>query len=188
MVPLQGQPHRAFRVIQITKDAGLADTGGYTGRLLAFLDPVVAEGAFVGKPLVVVNVAGVIGAGSHTGLATHTAFLVQQYQAAQAAFVGGAGRAVVDTGRVVTVVAQLGAQFSAQIGKLSFSFLQHPCAKLLGRYVVLRLAGDNAGHAADAAPLIDYHCILRHIRPPLPVLQRYNAFRCRRRSDQPDSC
>jgi hypothetical protein len=139
----------AVWVIKIAEHSRSPNTGSNAGRLFAFLEPVLAEGAFVGIAMLLVDVADIIRAGSDAGFATHALAAVDLHGAVRL-FVRGTSWADVDAGRPVAVVAQFGAHLAPEAREFTPHHLYYTSTVVFRWNIVFTLAGHYAGHAAHA--------------------------------------
>ena len=97
-----------IRIGKIAENTCARGAGGGTGgELFSFGEPLVpAEVALVDGPVIFAEIAGVIGAGQHAGLAAYAFFVLHHDDAGDRILVGCLGRTAAVTGRVVAVVAE----------------------------------------------------------------------------------
>ena len=130
-----------------------------TGRFESLFDSVGAEVAFLDGAEIIVEVQRIVRAGLHTCAATDTRVAIDVDNSIRAFLkrVDGTDR---DAGRVGTLVAPKYGKVPADVGELTDLGVLHRRSEVADRNVVLGLAGDGAGVAADAPRLIDDEPIL----------------------------
>ncbi len=101
--------------------------------------------------------ARVVGAGGHAAAAADAALVALQHEAAVFHHEGGFHRAVAHARWVFAVVAQARQELARDVRVFAGDLVGHPGAVDAQGRVVLGLAGDLAGHAADAAAGVDDH-------------------------------
>ena len=157
--------HLGLGVVEVAEVHAVGGADRDAGRVLALLHAVDAEGALVGVALGV-HVAGVVGAGGEAGLAADALLLRDEDDPAPLVDVARPGGAAGHAGRVVAVVAPLRLDRHRELRVAALRGGGDPVAVHPLRGLVLRLAGDDAVHAADAAARVDDHAEARHVRPP----------------------
>ena len=175
---LLGGPHRGVaagddpgglivRVVEVGHLDGMGGAHHHTTRLEALLDPVVAEVALVGGVGCRIDVDGVIRAGVHAALAADAVVVVEIDHA-----VGRPeqrpGGADGDAGSVVAVVAAHHREVPVGVGERPGLDVLHPGAVHAEGDVVLALARDGAGMAADAAVAVQQESQAGHTTTPSP--------------------
>lgn len=104
---LEELDHRSALVIKVAIHPGPCRAYLDTGRIEAFLEPVVAEGAFVHDAFFREDIPASIRTGLYAIPAADAIVLIDQHDSFRA-FKGGADRTDLHTGRFVAVVAHLG--------------------------------------------------------------------------------
>jgi hypothetical protein len=150
--------HLAQRILGVSEMHAAGRTDRDTRGIQTLLDPMNAESALVGIALRM-NEAGVVGTGGETSLAADTLVFVDQDHAATLVNMTRTRRAAGYARGIGAVVAALRPQFQSQGGPLAVHRLGDPIATVAFGDVVLRLAGHDAVHTADAATCIYNHDI-----------------------------
>jgi hypothetical protein len=152
----------AVGIVQIPEHANARHAGGHTGGFSALFKKFDAKAALLDVPFFLDD-SDMIGACGNAVLASDTLFFVDQDDPVLS-LVGGARRANRHAGRIVAVLALDRQKLPVEIGELpEFPFFEVIVRFILPQ-VVLILAGDAAGIAADAFRLIDDHPVFSHIR------------------------
>jgi hypothetical protein len=144
----------ARRVVEIARDDRLLRADDHAGRLQADLGAMGTEMTLGGGVGIRIDVQRIVRAGLHARLAADTAVTVEVDDAIRA-LVQGHCRTDRHAGRVCTVVAAQDREVATGVGKLALLDVFHPGAKGPQRHIVLGLAGERAGMAADALAVID---------------------------------
>src|SRR5574337_840817 len=154
----------ARRIIEIAEHARPPDAGLHAGRHEVLRDAVKAEGALVDdvgdRRIGAVrgqHEACVVRARRHAGAAADATLVALQHEATILDLVGRLHGTGAHAGRIVAVVAQPRQELLLDRGILADNLVGHPGAIDAQWRVVLRLARDLAGHAADAAARVDDH-------------------------------
>ena len=147
----------AVGVVEVAEHTGTGHAGTHASRQHAKLGAVVAERALAHDVLIVHMVTGLVGAGSHAGVAAD-ALLVVDLHGAVLGDVARAGGAGLHAGGVVAVVALLGHVGAAHIAVAVLNVpALDPRVELGQRRLVLQAACHDAGVAADALRQVDEH-------------------------------
>ncbi len=166
---LLGRPHvdrrdaqeladTACRVVDVAHPDGLGGAHLDARRFEADVDAVRAEVALRGGMGVVIDVDRVVRTGLHARLAADASLIVEVHDAV-VADEQRLRRACLDAGRVRAVIAPHDAHLAGRGRVLALLHVLDPRTELADWNVVLGLAGDGAGVAADARPLINGEAI-----------------------------
>ncbi len=136
------------------------------------LDAMNAEGAFV-RIAVGMNEARVVRAGGQARLAADAFIVRDQHHAAALMHMACAGRAAGNAGRIVAVIAALGADLELHRGIIPMHFFRDPVAAVAFRHAVLGFAGHDAIMAAHAPAGIDHHAIARHRQASVSMVTKF---------------
>ena len=175
--------HIGLGIVQVAELASLARAVLHARRLLALIDEMRAHRALFDNALVLAGVvrAHAVGAGHDAVLAADALAVIHQHHAV-VALVAGAGGAHADAFRVVAMLARHGQVVHLQVGIGSRrAHRQHLVVERAQPHVVLLLAHDGAGVAADAAVQIDVDNVAGHVtsHPPSSPARRRSAGRRR---------
>ena len=175
--------HVGLGIVQIAEFARLSRAVLHTRWLLALVDEVRAHRALLDDALVLALVVGAhaVGASHDAVLAADALAVVNQHHAVLA-LVAGAGGAHVHALRVVAMLARHGQVVHLQVGIGSRrAHRQHLVVERAQPHVVLLLAHDGAGVAADAAIEVDINNVASHVtsHPPSSPASRRSAGRRR---------
>ncbi len=146
-------------IIEITGNDRLHRADDDTGRFESLFDSVGAEVAFLYRAEIIVEIQRIVGTGLHTCAATDAGVAIDVDNSIRAFLkrVDGTDR---DAGRVGTLVTPKYGKVPADIGELTELGVLDRRPEVADRNVVLGLASDGAGVAADAPRLIDDEAIL----------------------------
>src|SRR5579859_1029769 len=154
-------------ILHIARDNGAFRTDHHAGWLQAKFGAMRAIVALGGGMAVWVNIERIIGAGLHTRFAANTAIGVKINDAILP-LIQSAGRADLDAGSVITMIAAVDQEIAARVGEFSALDILHPGAIDTDRYIVFGFTGNCTGVTANALALVNHKSILRHVRfPPL---------------------
>ena len=130
------------------------------------LDTVRTIIALRRSALVRVDVKRVIGTSLHAGSATDAAIIIEVDDAVIAREQRGrwTNRR---TRRILTMIAAMDAELPRNVGVHALLDVLHVGAVDADRDVVFRLAGDGAGMAADALPVVYHEAVIHHPITPL---------------------
>ncbi len=130
-----------------------------TGRFESLFDSVGAKVAFLDGAEIIVEIQRIVGTGLHTCAATDARVTIDVDNSIRAFLkcVDGTDR---DAGRVGTLVAPKHGKMPAYVGELTELGVLDRRPEVADRNIVLGLAGDRAGVAADAPRLIDDETVL----------------------------
>ena len=144
-----------LRIIEIAEGARLGGAGHHTRGLLAALQAVAAEIAFVRSVDAGVAVAGAVGAGGHAVAAADAFFGIDDDQPV-GLLEGGIHRAGRHAGGYVALHALAGLElgFSTIAG---FPQRPDPVSPVTFRYIVFHLARNQTGLAVDASGGVNDH-------------------------------
>jgi len=151
------QYHRnfAFRVVEVAKIHALCGTNRDTSRLLAFLNPMNTECAFI-NVTVRMRISCIVRTACNTGAAAN-AFVVS-YSYNSTCFVMTCSRwAASYAWRVFAVVATFGADFNFELRVSSVGYFHYPVAAIPYRNVIFGLAGNHTIRAAYTFFSINCH-------------------------------
>jgi hypothetical protein len=151
----------ACRVIEITENAAFRRTDAHACGLKLVLDAVRAKVALLGRVRIRIDEQLIVGTRRHAGAASDARIAVEVDDAV-APLEEGIGRTDADAGRVVALIAEHGKEEAFGVGERSLLDGLHPASVDADRNLVLGLAGDRAGVAADAFPQIDRETVIRH--------------------------
>src|SRR5712692_629388 len=146
--------YSAVGVIEIAGDDRLLRADDDASGFEAHLDSVGAQVTLRGRIRIRIDVERIVRAGLHARLAADAAIAVEIDDAVGAA-IERYGRADLDAGRVVTMVAAENTEVPPRIGIFALLYVLDPRAVNSERDVVLFLTGDRTRVAADAAVVID---------------------------------
>ena len=155
----------AVRIIEVAEDARARDAGSHARRRVARILAVPAEAALLHHAGGFLHDAGVVGTRGHAVLASDALLRIHQHHAG-VGDVGGVRRAHGGAGRVFAVHALGGHDLVVDVGVLPRLDLVVLDERLPRFQMVLHLAGDAAGRAADALLRVDQHSVAGHVTPP----------------------
>lgn len=160
-------------IIQITKDAGAANTSLNAGRNQILRHTVMTEGALVHhtgdvgiSAMLGQHEARVVRAGSHTCLATDAAVIMLQHETAIIHLIGGPHRTCTHARWIITVVTQSGHEHLADSWVLADNFVRHPSPENSQRHIKFSLTSYHTGITAYATTQVDNHGIALLARHP----------------------
>jgi hypothetical protein len=163
--------HFARRIVQIAEDPALGRTDADARGKQAVLDAVRAEVALLGRMRVRVDEQLIVGTRHHAGAAAD-ARLAVEIDDAVATLEECPRRADADAWRLVALVAEDGKEEPLRLRESAFFDRLHPAAVDADRDLVLGLARDRAGVAADAFSEIDREPVVGHAGVRLYQRQR----------------
>src|SRR5262249_47248153 len=129
--------------------------------------------ALLDRPLVLVQIDRVVRARLHARAAADARISIDIHDPVRS-LLEGVDRADLHARRVVAVVAAQNREVTTDLGIRPVLDVLHPRAEVPDRDIVLRLAGDRAGVAADAAVVVDEEAVL-HAWGWLRGRQRYTG-------------
>ena len=145
-------------IIQIPENSRPGGTDLNTGWFQTCIDPVMAEVTLLNDRDQGVNVSGIVRARGETIFTTDTAMLIDNDDSV-VPFPGCLDRAIDDTGRVVTLIAESRKKVACNVWISALLNNLHPGAKHPKGNTVFCLTGHGTTVATDAASEIDHHSI-----------------------------
>ncbi len=157
-----------LRISKVSKNTNISRTGSGAGRNLPttfFQFGIETEVTLIDGPILFLKIPGIVGTGSHTGLAANAFVWIHLYNTICFILIGGLGWTDPYTGRVVAVIAKDRHEGSFPLALSNRdAALQYVSSIAMGRDIIGASACLQATLTINAMVLTNYHSVVWAIR------------------------